>query len=117
MIQLTSIKAKKKIQPKIGSITWAVFDLLVARGATGATDQELEALMNMDGNTIRPTRGALVKTGIVKDSGRRRLNAKGNECIVWVATESEVNPTVHTFKFSDFAYSVSELDEEEWENE
>ena len=117
MIQETSIKAKKKIQPKIGSITWAVFDLIKAGGIFGATDQELEAQMCMDGNTIRPTRGALVKTGIVKDSGQRRQNARGNECIVWVATEAEVNPTMHQFKFSDFAYSVSELDEEEWENE
>jgi hypothetical protein len=87
MLQRTSIEAKRKIEPKIGSITWKVYDFIVATGLVGATDQELEKVLRMDGNTIRPTRGSLVKNKLVSDSGRTRKNDKGNDCIVWIATE------------------------------
>ena len=87
MLQRTSIEAKRKIEPKIGSITWKVYDFIAATGLVGATDQELEKVLRMDGNTIRPTRGSLVKNKLVSDSGRTRKNDKGNDCIVWIATE------------------------------
>jgi hypothetical protein len=86
-IQRTSIAAKIKIAPKMGSINAKVYDFIVNRGLDGATDQEMEMFLHLDGNTIRPTRGGLVKKGLVSDTGRTRKNNKGNDCIVWVATE------------------------------
>ena len=42
-------------------------------------------ISNIDGNSVRPSRGTLVKQGLIFDSGRVRHNKKGNNCIVWVA--------------------------------
>jgi hypothetical protein len=87
MYQRTSLQAKRKIEPQIGSIQYKVYDYFVARQWHGATDQELEQVLHLDGNTIRPTRGSLVKKGLIHDSGTTRKNNKGNDCIVWVVTE------------------------------
>jgi GH43 family beta-xylosidase len=87
MLQRTSLEAKIKVAPKMGSINAKVYDYFIARQWHGATDQELEAVLHLDGNTIRPSRGSLVKKGLIKDSGKTRQNAKGNDCIVWVVTE------------------------------
>ena len=86
-MQRTSIEAKRKIEPQIGSINRKVYEFILSRGVHGATDQEIEATLHLDGNTVRPSRGALVKKGIVSDSGTTRKNIKGNNCIVWRATE------------------------------
>ena len=87
MLQRTSLEAKRKIEPKIGSINAKVYDYIVRCGLRGATDQEIEAALRLDGNTVRPSRGSLVKKHLVTDSGATRPNEKGNNCIVWVATE------------------------------
>jgi hypothetical protein len=87
MLQRTSIEAKNKVAPKLGSINAKVYDFILGRGLYGATDQEIETTLRLDGNTVRPSRGSLVKNGLVSDSGATRLNIKGNNCIVWRATE------------------------------
>jgi GH43 family beta-xylosidase len=87
MMQRTSIAAQIKVAPKVGSINAKVYDYFVARQWHGATDQELEAVLHLDGNTIRPSRGSLVKKGLIRDSGNTRKNNKGNDCIVWVVAE------------------------------
>ena len=51
------------------------------------TDQEIESVTHIDGNSVRPSRGSLVKMRLVIDSGRTRPNAKGNNCIVWIAVD------------------------------
>lgn len=83
MLQRTSIQAKIKVEPKMGSINRRVYDYIASREYRGATDQEIETALHLDGNTVRPSRGSLVKKGLVKDSGITRQNAKGNDCIVW----------------------------------
>ena len=87
MLQRTSVEACRKIEPEIGSINRKVYEFIMARGLNGATDQEIETTLRLDGNTVRPSRGSLVKKGLVMDSGKTRQNAKGNDCIVWVVTE------------------------------
>ena len=87
MYQRTSLEAKRKIEPQIGSIQHKVYEFIQIQGVHGATDQEIERTLAMDGNTVRPTRGSLVKKGLVFDSGTTRKNNKDNDCIVWVATE------------------------------
>ena len=59
----------------------------MAQGLRGATDQEVENALHLDGNTVRPTRLSLIKDGYILDTGTTRKNANGNECIVWRTIE------------------------------
>jgi transcription initiation factor IIE alpha subunit len=90
MIQRTSLEAKLKVEPQIGSINRKVYEFILNRGLTGATDQEIEASLCLDGNTVRPSRGSLVKNNLVADAGITRKNKKGNACIVWRATKEDM---------------------------
>ncbi len=85
--QRTSLEALLAVEPHIGSINRAVYSFIESRGLEGATDQEVESVTRIDGNSVRPSRGSLVKQGLVFDSGRTRPNAKGNNCIVWIALD------------------------------
>ena len=85
--QRTSLEALLAVEPHIGSINRAVYSYIESRGLDGATDQEIESTTRIDGNSVRPSRGSLVKQGLVFDSGRTRPNAKGNNCIVWIALD------------------------------
>ena len=84
----TSIEARAKIEPKIGSLRRKVYELFINRGLTGLTDNEIEKYLHLDGNTVRPIRGSLVTDGFVTDSGTTRNNEKGNRCIVWRYAEN-----------------------------
>ena len=84
----TSIEAKAKLEPKIGSLRRKVFELFINRALTGLTDNEIEKYLHLDGNTVRPIRGSLVTDGFVIDSGTTRNNEKGNRCIVWRYAEN-----------------------------
>lgn len=81
--QRTSRAAAEKALPKSGSLRYKVYQYLVTQGLRGATDQEIETALHIDGNTVRPTRGSLFKDGFIMDSGTTRKNANGNDCIVW----------------------------------
>lgn len=83
MIQRTSRDALAKIEPKIGSIRRRVYEAILLKGLEGMTDQEIEDQLHIDGNTVRPIRGSLVKDGFVVDSGQTRPNKNNNQCIVW----------------------------------
>ena len=86
-IQRTSIEAREKIEPKVGTIRRKVYEAILLKGMAGMTDQEVERQLNLDGNTVRPIRGSLVEIGLVIDSGTTRPNTKGNQCIVWRSAE------------------------------
>lgn len=86
-IQRTSIAAKIKVTPRMGSLRHKVYEYILNQGLRGATDQEMEAALRIDGNTIRPTRGSLVKDGLIMDTGTTRKNNHGNDCIVWRSVE------------------------------
>jgi hypothetical protein len=79
----TSIDARKKIEPKIGTLRRKVYELFINRGMNGLTDFEIEKYLHIDGNTVRPIRGSLVTDGYVIETGTTRPNEKGNQCIVW----------------------------------
>ena len=85
--QRTSLEALLAVEAHIGSINRAVYAYIESRGVDGATDQEIESVTHIDGNSVRPSRGSLVKMRLVIDSGRTRPNAKGNNCIVWMAVD------------------------------
>ena len=83
----TSLEARAKIEPQIGTLRRKVYELFINRGMYGATDQEVERYLHFDGNTVRPIRGSLVKDGFIIDTGTTRQNEKGNACIVWRSSE------------------------------
>lgn len=83
----TSLEARAKIEPQIGTLRRKVYELFINRGMYGATDQEVECYLHLDGNTVRPIRGSLVKDGFIIDTGTTRQNEKGNACIVWRSSE------------------------------
>lgn len=81
--QATSVMAAEKALPKSGTKRRLVYDFIERRGLQGATDDEIETVLGIDGNTVRPTRGGLVEDGYIINTGTTRKNKHGNECIVW----------------------------------
>jgi hypothetical protein len=82
--QRTSRAAAQSIQPRSGTIRYRVHQYFQGRGVYGATDDEAQNFLGIDGNTFRPTRKTLVDDGYLIDSGRTRKNENGHDCIVWV---------------------------------
>jgi hypothetical protein len=82
----TSIAAQIKVAPRVTTYKALVFNLIHVRGEHGATDQEIQETLMMSGDTVRPTRGKLLKDGLIYDSGKTRKNRNDNDCIVWVAS-------------------------------
>ena len=75
-----------------------VLALIELRGAHGATDEEIQRILNLDPSTERPRRRELQLTGFVVDSGQRRRTASGRLAIIWTVpgarkpcTASEAN--------------------------
>lgn len=56
----------------------------IAASAIGLTDEEAQSKLGMEGSTQRPRRGELVKAGLVKDSGVKRMTKAHKWAIVWV---------------------------------
>jgi len=88
--QRTSRAVAEKVLPKTGTLRRRVYEHFVRQGLYGATDEEAQAQLNIDGNTMRPTRGSLVKDGYLIDTGITRKNAKGHDCIVWRTVEGDM---------------------------
>jgi hypothetical protein len=85
-MRATSVQAQIKVAPRVPTYKALVFNLILVRGEHGATDQEIQEVLMMSGDTVRPTRGKLLKDGLIYDSGKTRKNRNGNDCIVWVAS-------------------------------
>ena len=85
--QQTSVLAAEKALPRSGTKRRMVYDYISRCGIRGATDDEIEATLGIDGNTVRPTRGGLVEDGYIINTGTTRKNKHGNECIVWRCAE------------------------------
>lgn len=82
--QRTSRSAAESILPRAGTIRSRVYSWFEGRKDFGATDDEAQEFLGIDGNTFRPTRKSLVDDGYIVDSGRTRKNANGHDCIVWI---------------------------------
>jgi len=88
-MRATSIQAQVKAAPRMSSHKARVYQFLVDRMDQGATDQEMQFALKMRGDTLRPTRGKLLKENLIYDSGKTRKNENGNDCIVWVVSTIE----------------------------
>ena len=88
-MKATSIEAQRKSAPRMSSYKARVYQFLIDRMEQGATDQEMQFALKMSGDTLRPTRGKLLKENFIYDSGKTRKNENGNDCIVWVVSTIE----------------------------
>ena len=86
----TSEAAAASIVMKLGELQTEVFTFIRAAGFVGATDEEIQRILDMRPNTARPRRRELEMKGLVFDSGRRRITSSGRDAIVWVAYEEHV---------------------------
>jgi hypothetical protein len=75
----TSAAAAISVMPRTGTQRRKVLDHIGRCGYDGATDAELQAALDLSGNSQRPRRVELVEAGLIIDSGRRRAGH-----IVWV---------------------------------
>ncbi len=80
----TSVAAAKAIEPNAETLRACVLAYLRAV-KSGATDEEIQEVTGMEGNTERPRRTELVRLGLVKDSGQVRKTRSGRDAVVWVA--------------------------------
>ena len=79
----TSREAAKRIVPVASVQAVRVFQAIAAAGPDGRTDHELQAELNMTGDSERPRRWSLQNAGLIRDSGRRRQSPAGRKAIVW----------------------------------
>lgn len=55
-------------------------------GPRGLTDDEAEQVLNVAGNSLRPTRRRLQECGWIRPAGRWRPTRTGHKARVWVLT-------------------------------
>lgn len=55
----------------------------------GATDEEMQTALGMEGNTERPRRRELQLGGLIVDSGQRRLTTSRRRAVVWIPRPAE----------------------------
>ena len=79
-----SVEAAAKIEPSADTLRAAVLEHIRRCGPAGATDDEIQAALALDGNTERPRRWELLKADLIAPAGHR-TNARGRRCAVWVA--------------------------------
>jgi len=70
-----------------GAALWELF--LDANKVTGLTDDEIERKTGWSHQSASAARNALMRRGLLKDSGKRRNNRRGLPCIVWVRVSPE----------------------------
>ena len=86
----TSLAAADFIYGRTGSIRRTIYEHLSRKGMVGATDQEMEKELNIEGNSLRPSRLTLEKDGLIMDTQTTRPNRKGHQCVVWRIAEVEM---------------------------
>jgi hypothetical protein len=87
-IELRGVKRKKVLLPVTKSKSKhlrLVLDLLCLF-SEGLTDEEGQELLEIEGNSYRPGRTALVAQGLVYDTGARRATNHEKPAAVWAVT-------------------------------
>ena len=86
MIRDTSRLAAASIRGKAPTVQQQVLEYLVRSGTDGCTDEETAQALGLRTASQTARRNELCESGLVVDSGRRRLTSAGRSAIVWVAT-------------------------------
>ena len=64
-----------------------VLAYLFGFGTDGATDEQLQIALRMNGSSERPRRGELCEMRYVFDSGLKRKTMSGKDAIIWKLTK------------------------------
>ena len=81
----TSEAAADAIAPDLGKLQELVGNFIRDRGERGATDNEIQAELDLSGSTERPRRRELEQMRLIVDSGTKRRTQSGNWATVWVS--------------------------------
>lgn len=84
----TSLEAARDIAGKAGTLRRLVYEYLCRRGEHGATDEQIQRDLGLDGSTERPRRVRLVELGLVEAAPHTRATRSGRQATVWVAKEA-----------------------------
>lgn len=63
-----------------------VYACIQAAGDQGRTDDEIQAILGLDGSSVRPRRCELWRADKIKVSGRTRKTRRGRLAVVWVVS-------------------------------
>jgi hypothetical protein len=74
-----------KIEPLAKTLRAAVMGFIRGRGVAGATDEEIQRGLGMEGSTERPRRVELVRAGLVCQAPVKRETQSGRAATVWIA--------------------------------
>lgn len=86
----TSVEAARLMSgTRAGSLRATIYRWLLERGAHGATDEEGQGALGMEGNTYRPRRIELQEAGLVAVSTAERLTKSKRWAAVWIAVPPE----------------------------
>lgn len=83
----TSRAAAESVRPRAGSQAERVLAFVTDQADYGATDLEIQKSLNLPGDTQRPRRVALVRAGLLVDSGNTRTTPTGRDAVVWIVPE------------------------------
>lgn len=83
----TSREAAEAIIPKVGTLRHQVYTFIESQGTSGATDDEIQLGLGMNGNTVRPRRGELAQKRLIVLSGEKRKTKSGRNAVVWVVSD------------------------------
>ncbi|MCR5872250.1 MULTISPECIES: hypothetical protein [unclassified Sphingomonas] len=83
----TSVFAAEAIAPDLGRLQRTVLHAVRAAGRSGATTEELAAILDIDRGSVQPRTSELRSKRLIADSGLRRRNSNGKRAIVWTLPE------------------------------
>lgn len=78
----TSLAARSSPRPA-AKHRLQVFTFVLKQGDVGATLNEIEAALDLSGNTVRPRRLELERKNLIIASGKHRATPSGRLAIVW----------------------------------
>ena len=87
----TEREAAEKIAPRVTGLRLKVLSALAEKGEVGATGEVITNILGEWLYSVKPRITELSRYGLVEDSGRRVMNSRKRNEIVWVITESGRN--------------------------
>jgi len=87
----TEREAAEKIAPRVTGLRLKVLSALRDEGETGATGEVITNILGEWLYSVKPRITELARMGLVEDSGRRVMNSRKRNEIVWQITESGRN--------------------------
>jgi transcription initiation factor IIE alpha subunit len=83
----TSRAAAEAIKMHVGPMHRVILRFLHDR-SWGATDEEMQDVLDIKESTQRPRRRELQQAGLIADSGKTRKTESGRRAVVWVLAQS-----------------------------